>query len=300
MESYLEIVSYFRTEQKLYLISPYQGQTLTAFSALVHKYYGFFPDFIIYYLIGSITKSLMLMHSKFSTAHLDIKPDNILVHKGKVIICDMGVAKTMNPSDDLNSDLPGCGTPAYAPPESGWQDNGDASSTFTFDQTTFMTTTTSYGMKPPSFLFKEQFDVYTLGVLIIQIINNKLPSRLHRVVEEERKKFYAPRVLTLIEKMVADKPENRPTFKDIDELMDNMRGNLYVEYKEGKREDGEYVFGQFILEFNLRELFDWFHDYILLKANQDVTSKLKFDDDQNAVWPYLKERHPDFWRMVDD
>ena len=41
---------YFRTEKSFYLISPYYGQTLTAFSAQVHKYYGYWPNFAIIHL----------------------------------------------------------------------------------------------------------------------------------------------------------------------------------------------------------------------------------------------------------
>merc|ERR1719220_3257066 len=78
-----------------------------------------------------------------------------------------------------------------------------------------MTTTTSFKLKLPKFMLKEAFDVYTLGVSLIQIINNKSPTRQNRFVVEEKKKFYDPVVLEMIARMVAVKPEDRPTCAEI-------------------------------------------------------------------------------------
>ena len=87
----------------------------------------------------------------------------------------------MNPADDENENLPGCGTPAFIPPEAGWQDNKDGNIFATSDYATLMTTTTTHLIKLPKFILKGKFDTYSLGVSIIQIINNEeIPNRLSR------------------------------------------------------------------------------------------------------------------------
>ena len=90
-----------------------------------------------------------MMHRQFQTAHLDIKPDNIFLDGGIPKIGDMGVSKIMNPADDNNPNLPGCGTPAYMPNEALLQSSSGVDSLETLS--TLMTTTTSSKYKPPEF-----------------------------------------------------------------------------------------------------------------------------------------------------
>ena len=121
------------------------------------------------------------MHTQLQIIHLDVKPGNILIDRGRVVVADMGVSRTSNPSDDHKVGIPGAGTPAYVPPEAGWKDdiNGDGFSEV--DTKTFNTTTTSFKLKQPEFRFKEQYDIYTVGVSILELINGETPSRINRV-----------------------------------------------------------------------------------------------------------------------
>ena len=274
-----EHAGYFRSGNYLYIVSRNLGLTLTEFSSLVHKHYGYWPNLEVIQLIFSLTSWLFKMHNKFQTCHLDIKPDNIFVVWGTTpSIGDMGISKVMNPADDLNTDLPGCGTIAYLPPEAGWESGGDLNNTETLDFATLMSTTTSHEIKLPKFLLKGKFDIYLLGVSIIQIINNeKIPNRLSRKVEEERRKYYDPELLELIEKMVAYEVEER---LDIDQVFKAVLNKIkfYAETKLGmeKYPNAEDFFPLVTARLKVGMLF---HDYILSKANEDDSRPAKYDDD---------------------
>ena len=208
---------------------------------------------------------------------MDIKPDNILIYQGYHRISDMGVSKTMNPSDKKNSSLAGCGTPAYTPPESGWGEDSQAGNE-TLDTVTMMTTTTSFNMNLPDFAYKEYFDVYCLGVSIIQLINNELPDRLKRKVKEERKKYYDPRVLAMIERMVAYKPEDRLTLGELEATAKNLNFETKRFFLGDKPTDKIFE------GLGGWEAWRYFHDLILKMTNDDESSNLKYDDDKFSVW----------------
>ena len=141
--------------------------------------------------------------------------------------CSHSVSKVLNPSDDKNDSLPGCGTPAYMPPEAGWNDNdrtvgsSTASASVYSNTATVMTTTTSFSLNLPKFKFKEKFDVYTLGVTLIQLINNEVPDRTRRRVLNDRRNWYDQELLSIIESMVRENPRGRPSLSEICEFTDS-------------------------------------------------------------------------------
>ena len=152
-----------------------------------------------------------------------------------------------------------------------------------------MTTTTSFQLKLPKFKFRQQFDVYLLGVTLIEIINGQWPSRLDRVVKKDRRKFYDPRVLDLIQKMVAHRPEDRPTF---DEIWDS---DIYSDLFHSKE---RYVFEGY--GNHSCKMFDgmdcgkaWklFHNHILAMTNRDKQTGLKYEDDMFSS----KRKESPFW-----
>merc|ERR1719220_991234 len=123
--------------------------------------------------------------------------------------------------------------------------------------------------------FKEQFDVYTVGVTIMQLINGKLPTRMNRVVAEDKKKFYDPKILGLIERMVAMEPEHRPTFQEISDATENLAWSPRRRTVPGFETDDSKIFEGWACYV----VFPLFHDFILMRANEDENSKFNFGDE---------------------
>merc|ERR1712158_253136 len=93
------------------------------------------------------------------------------------------------------------------------------------DFKTFTTTTISSQIKRPEFRFIQQFDIYTVGVSILELINGCVPNRLKREVEDDRRKFYQPEVLEILSTMLEPLPEQRSNLADLFWTADNLCGN---------------------------------------------------------------------------
>merc|ERR1719454_1291602 len=214
------------------------------------------------------------LHEYYKTAHLDIKPDNILLHQGKFTLGDMGVSRPLNPADDDNPSLPGSGTPAYVPKEAlpkPGEVNYDEFMTLL--ETAGGTTATSNLLQLPLYKWLSQFDVFTLGVTGVELINNEPPNRLKREVKVGFEKYYHVEVLDWIKRMLAERPEERPDSEV-----------LYFSFcKLGN--DAEKCG---VKDFAKDEMFEgldryesWFlfHDLVLKKNNEDPKSKKKYGDE---------------------
>ena len=111
-----------------------------------------------------IAKALACAHEA-KIIHRDIKPGNILVEKGgKVYVTDFGIAKVLTAETQLTIDGSRLGTPHYMSPERCQNKEITPSS-----------------------------DVYSLGVLLFQMISGRLP-------------YEAPTPVSLIRKITAEPP----------------------------------------------------------------------------------------------
>ena len=186
-----ELLSHFRFQNKLYLVYKEGGMGLDKFSKLVHQEYGHFPNFGLVYIIYKLVERLQMLHYNLRVAHLDVKPANILIRRGKVTLADFGVCQVMNPSDDRNSNKAGAGTAAYFPQET-WRDQADAgdnnsaTTCRTLGITSVDSTTTSRKLKLPEYQYMEQHDIYCLGRSLLHLI--KVPVRISGLVD---KKIYS-------------------------------------------------------------------------------------------------------------
>src|SRR5690606_23012671 len=124
--------------------------------------------------------------------HRDIKPGNILIdRKGQAFVTDFGIAKVLTAETQLTVEGSRLGTPQYMSPER-----------------------CTNGQVVP------QSDLYSLGVLLFQMITGKLPyeatepvEMLRKIVSEPPKRLrdYVPDVPADAERLVAYLLEKRPS-----------------------------------------------------------------------------------------
>ena len=135
--------------------------------------------------------------------HRDIKPQNILIHKNSIKICDFGFAKIIKDNDLINTF---CGSPLYMAPE-----------LFTHNQ------------------YNDKADIWSLGVIIYEILYKKHPyiskTKLELIKKIKSYKIIYPEcknefLLNLLKKMLIKNYNNRITWKEI------FNDKLYIKFKQ--------------------------------------------------------------------
>ena len=157
---------------------------------------------------------------------------------------------------------------AYVPPECFRQSSCDDSDDLlrTEDLSVLMTTTTSYGLKLPKFHQMQEFDVYCLGVTIIQLINGRAPSHLNRKIDHDRKQYYTEELLELIESMVAESPSRRPKLGQL--VLEVLKIRWHRELFNVDDRPGERVYKEVLCEMDIQkptmqQAWDAFHDTMI-------------------------------------
>ena len=164
-------------------------------------------------IVGKVARGIQKAHER-GVVHRDLKPDNIMIDQdGEPVVMDFGLA-IRNSRDDarLTSDGTLLGSPAYMSPEQA-QGKSD--------------------------LIGPSADIYSLGVVLYQMITTKLPfsgsvvSVLQRIVNEApaRPATHVPALAnspieSICLKMMEKSPSNRyPCMGDVAEAMEDYLSN---------------------------------------------------------------------------
>ena len=224
----VEIYDVGEDEGRYFIVMEYiEGQTL---KNLIKKRGGLTLPEVIDIMI-QLSNGISCAHESY-IIHRDIKPQNIMIlDDGRVKITDFGIAQTLN-SSDLTQTNSVMGSVHYLPPE---QANGGASTI--------------------------KSDIYSLGILMYELITGRVPFRGENAVEIAIKQMRDPipsitdykddvpqSVENIIIKACAKNPKNRydnilDMKKDIEEclekehLMDKKIILPYPEHEEDKKEE---------------------------------------------------------------
>ena len=224
----VEIYDVGEDEGRYFIVMEYiEGQTL---KNLIKKRGGLTLPEVIDIMI-QLANGISCAHESY-IIHRDIKPQNIMIlDDGRVKITDFGIAQTLN-SSDLTQTNSVMGSVHYLPPE---QANGGTSTI--------------------------KSDIYSLGILMYELITGRVPFRGENAVEIAIKQMRDPipsitdykddipqSVENIIIKACAKNPKNRydnilDMKKDIEEclekehLMDKKIVLPYPEHEEDKKEE---------------------------------------------------------------
>lgn len=154
--------------------------------------------------IYGICVTMSFLH-KNNIIHKDLKPDNVLLdEKYHPYVCDFGMAKFTN--GKTNTKTANGGTPIFMAPE-------------------------IYMNNP----YDSKVDVYAFGMLLYQLISGKEPfgefrrntfMLWHKILSDARPEFteaFTDSFKELIKKCWAGKPENRPPFDEIVQMIDSRK-----------------------------------------------------------------------------
>jgi serine/threonine-protein kinase len=144
-------------------------------------------------IVSSICAGLEAAHEA-GVVHRDLKPDNVLLGKDRVVITDFGVARAQEPGAVARTQTP-LGTPAYMAPE-----QVEASPTI-----------------------DARADIYALGAMMFELLTGHLPFEGDSVYAVAAMRLVQPppdprihrpglpdAIATLVMKCMARKPEDRP------------------------------------------------------------------------------------------
>lgn len=224
----VEIYDVGEDEGRYFIVMEYiEGQTL---KNLIKKRGGLTLPEVIDIMV-QLTNGISCAHESY-IIHRDIKPQNIMIlDDGRVKITDFGIAQTLN-SSDLTQTNSVMGSVHYLPPE---QANGGVSTI--------------------------KSDIYSLGILMYELITGRVPFRGENAVEIAIKQMRDPipsitdykddvpqSVENIIIKACAKNPKNRydnilDMKKDIEEclekehLMDRKIILPYPEHEDEKKEE---------------------------------------------------------------
>ena len=180
-------------------------------------------------IFAEICKGLKYAHDK-GVIHRDIKPANILISKeGEVKITDFGIAKSDEEESGLTQKGTTLGTPSYMAPE----------------------------QIADSKNVDKRADIFSLGVLLYQMVTGKLPFSSDMAVKTialiQKGKYknpkkvnphVMPRIQAIIKKMMQNKAKKR--YRDLGIVIDKLRSYM-KKYKTQQRINEaikEYVFGE--------------------------------------------------------
>jgi serine/threonine-protein kinase len=144
-------------------------------------------------IVSAICTGLEAAHTA-GVVHRDLKPDNVLLGKERVVITDFGVARAQEPGDAHRTQAP-VGTPAYMAPE-----QVEASPTI-----------------------DARADIYALGAMMFELLTGHLPFEGESVYAVAAMRLMLPApdprvhrpdlpesIATLVMKCMARKPDDRP------------------------------------------------------------------------------------------
>lgn len=235
--SIVPVYSIEETEKDIYYVMPYiEGSTLKEILKKTHEQYRETQQ-ICHPIGGSINALLRIFQNicqaisychSMGILHRDLKPENILIgHFGQVILFDWGLASlaqetTSEPcldnlppekTENANLTRPGkiLGTLSYMPPE---RVSGEKATVYS--------------------------DIYSLGVILYQMLTLKMP--FHRTTVKEYKKKYpheklrdariaapnrdiSPQLSTICEKCLAKKATER--YRSVQELLRDLEKFLH-------------------------------------------------------------------------
>ncbi len=167
-------------------------------------------------IASQVAAALMSAHDA-QIIHRDVKPPNILLtERDKAYVTDFGIAKILSMHDQLTLDGTKLGTPQYMSPERCKSGDASASS-----------------------------DLYSLGVLLFQMISGRLPHEgasatelVRRILSQPpaRLRAFVPDVPEDVERMVAwlieARPENRPASAMVaQEAIDRVRAGQRLDIR---------------------------------------------------------------------
>lgn len=177
----VKFLNYVETADGVFLIMEYvKGMTLEDF---INKKNGLIVESKAYPMVSELLDAFEYAHSK-GIVHRDIKPSNIMIQEdGHVKIMDLGIAQIINDSNAASS-AGSLGTPAYMSPEQVYGREVDTRS-----------------------------DIYSIGVLIQNMLTGKAPYDSTRLTMQEikrrvvndtmpRMKEYYPYISDNIQKVV--------------------------------------------------------------------------------------------------
>lgn len=151
----VKFLNYVESPQGVYLIMEYvKGITLKDF---INKKNGLIVEKKAYPIICEILDAFSYAHSK-GIVHRDIKPSNIIIQEdGHIKVMDFGIAQIVSESNNDGNTV--MGTPAYMSPEQIYGKPVDARS-----------------------------DIYSLGVLIYNMLTGRAPYDSTMLTEQEIKR----------------------------------------------------------------------------------------------------------------
>ena len=167
-------------------------------------------------IAGQVAAALASAHEA-QIIHRDVKPPNILLtDQDKAYVTDFGIAKILSMHDQLTLDGTKLGTPQYMAPERCKTGDASASS-----------------------------DLYSLGVLLFQMISGRLPHEgttatelIRRILSQPpaRLRVFVPDVPEDVERLVAwlieTRPEDRPASALVaKEAMDRVRSGQRLDIR---------------------------------------------------------------------
>jgi serine/threonine-protein kinase len=151
-----------------------EGQTLKDYLAGHNDERLALPDALR--ILRGATEALAYAHAR-SMIHRDMKPANLMIdNDGRVVLTDFGIAKIVT-GIQFTASGGMVGTPAYMAPEQGLGDAGD-----------------------------ERSDLYSLGVILFQLITGKLPYESDAPLAVILKHLNEP--IPSVRALVPDVPEN--------------------------------------------------------------------------------------------
>lgn len=211
-------------------------------------------------LIG-ITRAMMYLHQNH-ILHRDLKPLNVLLdsdYHPKII--DFGLSKFFEPDKTPNA-TNNCGTPIYMEPEIISND-----------------------------LYSEKTDVYAFGILMYEVVTNKIPYPMYqsgkmtyfqfskKVVEENYRPIFdlpvKKSIQELIEKCWSPNPEKRPSFENLFNKLAYSNKEWIIDIYEGIETENEYEMNKYFLEnVDISKI----ENYVGL-----ITEKKQDKEDKNSI-----------------
>lgn len=133
-------------------------------------------------LMYQLSEALAHIHER-NVVHMDIKPDNVLLHDGQFILCDFNIARIGEGSVDLDGD------PVYMAPEI---------------------------LKNKCYFAS---DVYSLGIIYLSLCNSqrRLPSSGEEYSALRKNDFHGWRLDAIGRRMLEKDPKKRCSAKDVSE-----------------------------------------------------------------------------------